>query len=340
MPAGKKASKPENNSLWRRFYREVNIFFRRINRQEVLTFLVFVLISAFFWVIESASEENDATYYVDFKVVNQPANTVFTTQIPKQLKVSIKDKNINLLNYSYKNKIDTLVVDFNRYNDALGNFRISGAELQALLINSLFPSTQITSLMPSLIDAKFAITQGKKVPVVLMADASTADNYRSLPPIISPDSVTVHAPNAILDTITMIQTEYYEAYDLNDTVDITLPLKLAVGVKSTPSSVDVTIPISRFVEKTISGLKVNVVDAPNGLDLSIFPNKVDISFLVDFSHFNDITDEDFYLTASYNSVKNSKQEFIPIEVISYANPGIVSNIRLHTSQVEYILEDK
>ena len=321
------------------FLRKVNIFFRRINRQEVLTFLIFLLISAFFWVIETASEETDTFYLVEFRVENQPANTVFTTQIPKQLKVSVKDKNINLLSYSYKNKIDSLVVDFNRYNDAIGNFRISGAELQALLINELFPSTQITSLTPSLIDAKFAITKGKTVPVVLSADVSAADNYRCLPPIVMPDSVVVHAPNAILDTISMIKTEYYEGLDLKDTINVTLPLQLAVGVKSTPSEVDIIFPVARFVEKKFNGVPVNVIDVPNGLSLAVFPNRVDVTCLVDFSHYSDITTEDFYLTVSYNSIKSSKQKTMPIDIICYANPGLVNNIILQTSEVEYIIEE-
>lgn len=341
MPTqGRKTTEPEHQAFWKKINREVNIFFKRINRQEVLTFLVFLCISAFFWAIETASEENDTAYLIEFNVENQPTNTVFTTQIPKQIKVTVKDKNINLINYTYSHQLDSLAVDFSRYTDAVGNFRISGAELQALLINQLFPSTQITSITPSLIDAKFAITRGKTVPVVLYADISAADNYRCLPPVLNPDSVTIHAPNAILDTITMITTDYYEAHGQKDTLDILLPLQLAVGVKSSPSQVRVSIPIARFVEKTITGIPVNITDVPNGQSLTIFPNRVDISCLVDFEHYSDISAEDFYLTASYNSIKSSSQTTIPVEIISYANPGLVDNIRLHTKEVEYIIEEE
>lgn len=341
MPnAGRRNQRSEQQTFWQKINREVNIFFRRTNRQEVLTFLTFVLIAAFFWVIETASEENDATFYVEFNVVNQPANTVFTTQLPKELKVSVKDKNINLINYSYKNKIEPLAVDFTSYNDALGNFRISGAELQALLINQLSPSTQITALSPSLIDAKFAITKGKTVPIVFSSDITAAPNYRCLTPVLTPDSVTIHAPNAILDTISMITTDFYEAHNLKDTLNITLPLQLAVGVKSSPTITNIMIPVARFVEKTFTGVQVEVIDLPADCELSIFPNRIDFSCLVDFSHYADITEEDFYLTVSYNSIKSSDQKYIPIEIISYANPGLVSNIQLHTSEVEYIIDEK
>lgn len=331
-----KKRKPKDPA-WIRFFKRINIFFQRLRRKEVLRFLVFLLISAFFWVIKTASEENDTSFNIELCVSNLPDDIVFTTQLPKQLKVSVRDKNINLLNYSYQNSIDTLEVDFARYNDALGNFRISGAELQALLLNSLFPSTQITALTPSLIDAKFAITNGKKLPVVLSADVTTAPDYRFHPTTISPDSVLIHAPSSILDTLTCVYTEHFESFGMKDSTIMTLPLMLEVGVKSTPAHVKVQIPVARFVEKTVSGVNINIIDLPTGIDLSIFPNRSDVSFLVDFSYFTDITADDFYLTVSYNSIKSSNQKYIPVELISYADSEIVSNIRLKSKEVEYII---
>ena len=337
-PAGKKTKQPEL-PFWRKLYKEVNIVIKRTNRQEVLTFLVFVLIATFFWFIQTASQENDGEYTVEFRIDNLPSSTVFTSQVPQQFRVTIKDKNINLINYSYNNLLDTLTVDFDSYADANGNFRLSSAEIQALLINKLFSTTQITSVSPSLIDARFAVTKGKKVPVVLSANISAAANYRCLPAIVTPDSVVVHAPNAILDTISMISTNYYEAYNRKDTLDLTLPLQLAVGVKSTPAIVRVMVPVARYVEKVITDLPINVSDVPAGLNLTLFPNKANVSCLVDFSHYKDINAEDFYLSVSYKSIKSATQKTIPIEVISYANPGIVDHVKLHITEVEYIIEE-
>lgn len=335
----KKEHRPER-SFWANIKLKVNIFLKRINRKEVLTFLAFLFISFFFWVIQSASEENDASFLVDLKIDNQPAEMVFTTQIPHQLKITIKDKNRNLLNYSYGNQLDSLVVDFNRYTDASGNFRISGAELQALLINKLFPSTQITSLTPSLIDARFAITKGKKLPVILRADFTASDNYRCMEPIITPDSVIVHAPNSILDTLTCIHTEFYEAHDLKDSLKVELQTDLEIGVKATPSTVKVSVPVARFVEKSFQGVKINAVDVPEGLNLTLFPNQTDITCLVDFSHYKDISPEDFFVSVSYNSIKSSTQKYIPVDVFNYSSGHFVSNVKLNVNQVEYIIDEE
>ena len=332
-------SKRDNQSIVTRTLRRIKVFFGRINRREVLTFLMFLLISAFFWAIKSASEENDVSYDVQLVIKNVPSDIVFTSQVPKQVKVSIKDKNINLLSYSHED-IDSIFVDFNIYNDAFGNFRISGAELQALLINELYPSTQITSVVPSLIEAKFAVTEGKMVPVVFNSEFTTASNYRSHSPVLIPDSVIVHAPNNILDTITMVQTERYVAYNLTDTLEIILPLNLEVGVKSTPDKINILVPISQYVEKVFQNVTINVVDVPANKTLSIFPNKAKLSCLVDLDYFTQIPEEDFYLSVSYNSITSDKMQRIPVDVISYTNNNIVSNIKLQTPEVEYIIENK
>ena len=138
----------------------------------------------------------------------------------------------------------------------------------------------------------------------------------------------------------MAMTERFYADHLTDSATVTIPLDLAVGVKATPASINVLIPVAKFVEKTLKDVKINVIDVPFNESMSIFPNKIDISCLVDVSYYADIDEEDFYLTVSYNSIKSNDQKTIPIDCISYANGGLATNIRLHTTEVEYIIDEQ
>lgn len=339
MSQEKENMNDQKDNFWYKQYRKVNIFFRRIDRKEVLTFLLFLLLSAFFWIVETAYEENDSTYRVRLIIENQPANKVFTTHVPADLQVSIKDNNFQLFNYNYNHRIDSLVVDFNRYADVIGNFRISGAELQALLLSQLLPSTQITAISPSLIDAKFAITDGKMLPVVLNADFTAAPNCRCMDAVIKPDSVLVHAPSEILDTMTCIRTEFISQYNMSDTLRQTVKFDVAIGVKTNPESVAITIPVSKYVEKVFDSVEVKAKDVPEGSNLVIFPSHVRISCLVDFSLYKTVEAADFDLSVSYDSIKSEKQKYIDIDIISKADPKVVSNIQIEPSSIEYIIED-
>ena len=320
------------------FLRKVNIFIGRTGRKEVLTFLLFVLVSAFFWVAQTAREETSTEYMVDLRIENQPQGSVFTTHVPSKLKVTVTDTNLRQLNYSVNHRIQSLSVDFDRYADAIGNFRISAAELQSLLRAELFSSTTITAVSPSLIDARFAVTEGRLFPIVVKGTYLPADNYRLRPLIVKPDSVVINAPNAVLDTLHYVYTIAKQHYGLRDTLIETLPLELPIGVKATPAEVTVTAPVAQYVEKVFDNLVVHSTDLPPHKHLLNFPYAVRLTCLVDFHHYQQLTTEDFEITVSYDSIATSDGKHLPITVRYKDDPTLVTNIQVYPPQAEFVLE--
>jgi len=320
------------------FFRKVNIFIGRTSRKEVLTFLLFVLVSGFFWIVETSREESASEFIVELNIEDQPQGMVFTTHVPTSLKVTITDTNARLLNYSVNDRLSSLTVDFERYADAIGNFRISAAELQSLLREQLFSSTQITAVSPSLIDARFAVTEGRKYPVLVPGVYLPAENYRLRPIIVEPDSVVINAPNAVLDTLRYVYAATKHYYGLRDTLTETLPLELPLGVKATPANVKVTAPIAQYVEKVFENLVVQTTDLPEKKHLLIFPYAIRLTCLVDFHHYRELKEEDFDVTVSYDSIRTSDGRHLPITVRYKEDPTLVTNIKTHPQTVEFIIE--
>jgi len=305
-----------------------------------MTFSIFVVVSTLFWLARSAYEQRDSTYEVSFRIENMPAGAVFTTHIPTTLKVTLYDNNIHLSDYGQHSSFRSLSVDFERYADAVGNFRISGAELESLLKNELSSTTQITAVAPALIDARFAVTEGKKVPVRLLTHLTTKDDYKEFPAEIFPDSVVVHAPNFILDTLKYVQTEELAVNGLSDSLRCRVKIDLGIGVKSTPDSIDVLIPVMQYVSKTFPQVNIQVKDLPKGKHLILFPRQVQLRCLANFSHYNRFTDEDFILSVSYDSLKsNHSRQFLPIDIYTPLSSYEVYNIQLSHNEVEFTLEE-
>ncbi len=310
-----------------------------IGRQDVMTFSVFVIVSFIFWIVQSSYEKSDTTYEVKLNIENMPTGAVFTTHIPSSLKVTLYDNNVHLVNYSTKSGFRRLTVDFNRYADVAGNFRISGAELTSLLMNELSSSTQITAISPALIDARYALTDGKKVPVHLNGSFYTHGNYKNFKPQLFPDSVLVHAPNSILDTLTCIESNTILYYDLKDTLRCHVGLNLGLGVKATPDSIRLLVPVMQYVNKTFSNLPIQVQGLPAGKRLILFPRQVDLQCLANFEHYNNFTAEQFKVTVSYDSLlANPNRRFLPLSVRTTLNEYEVYNLKLSQSQVEFSLE--
>lgn len=311
-----------------------------VHRRDVVTFSIFLAVSAIFWGVRSAQEEHDATYEVALHIENMPAGAVFTTHIPATLRVTLYDNNIHLIDYGKGSSFRSLTVDFNRYADVAGNFRISGAELQSLLLNELSSTTQITAMSPALIDARYALTEGKKVPVRLLADITTEGNYRDFAPEIRPDSVLVYAPRNILDTLRQVHARPLRAIGLTDTLRQMVGMELGVGVKATPDSVEVTVPVIQYVSCEFKDIDIVAKDVPAGKRLILFPRQVNLRCLANYDHYSQFSKEDFELSVSYDSIKaRPDRQFLPIDIYTPLNSTEVYNFQLSAQGVEYTIEE-
>lgn len=339
MAATRQQKKKAPQSKWT-VIRRVNVLFRRTSREGVLTFLLFVVIAAVFWTVQTSYEESSKEFEVTLLIEGQTQDNVFTTHVPSTLKVTLTDTNAHLFNYSYNNSMVELKVDFDRYADVSGNFRISAAELQSLLRTELKSTTKITAMNPSLIDARFAKTEGRKFPVRLQSEYYLSDNYRMHELTIVPDSVTINAPTAVLDTLRWVFAHTSEHQSpLRDTLNELLKLDLPLGVKATPSEVQVIVPVSQYVEKVLDNIVVQSTDVPKGKQMVVFPYLVKVSCLVDFSCYHALTEEDFLATVSYDSISpNNHPHRLPITVNYKGDQEVVTNIKVEPNWAEFLIE--
>lgn len=325
---------------WPRFIRRVNISFRRVKRREVLTFLLFVAIAAFFWIVQTSREDTTTDFTVALIIDDQPQDVVFTTHVPKQLRVSLTDTNARLFNYGYRHSVQSLHVNFERYADAIGNFRVSAAELQSLLSAQLKSSTHIQAVSPSIVDARFAQTEGRKVPVRVTGAVLPAPNYRLHAVLIQPDSVMVHAPNAVLDTLRYVYANGGTHTNLRDSLVEELALELPIGVKATPASVRRTVPVVQYVEKVFEQIPIQVADSVSGTRVIVFPYAARISFLVDMNDYRHITPDMFDVTVSQAECPagGERHGFLPIHVSYHGPDNEVDNISVTPARAEYVIE--
>ncbi len=303
-----------------------------------MTFLIFLLLSASFWLLQNVYEETDGSYDVTFIVKNMPENAVFTTAIPQQLKVTVKDKNIALVRYHFSNSLNAFEIDFPRYADEEGNFRVSATELRNLIQDQLESGSQVMAITPAFIDARFAMTRGKRIPVKFSGDYLARVQYRCQEVRLTPDSVLAYAPESILDTLSALYTENRLYQDLTTSVREHLPLRVPSAVKVEPQSVRLDIMVEEYTEKAIGNIPIEIIDLPDTLTLKIFPMEIIIRCNVSIEEYKRLTADKFRLQVSYLDILSEKQKRIPIHLVE-ASPT-ASYIHLYPDSVEYIIEEK
>ncbi|MDO5570042.1 MAG: hypothetical protein Q4F97_01065 [Bacteroidales bacterium] len=318
--------------------KKVKNFLSKAQSKELLTFLFFLCLSFLFWMLQSMNEEGEATFVIPVEYNNIPKNIIFTNKPADKLNIRVKDKGLVLLNYSIKNLLTPIDIDFNQLTKKNGVVNLDDDMLRALSKKKFKPTTSILTIYPDTISIYFSEQKSKKVPIVFNGTIDVAPQSRISDRILfTPDSVNVFAPQHLLDSINDIKTERLIYTNLADSVNKNVALQQVYGTKIVPTQVNMVIPIDEFTEKYFN-IPIKVVDVPKELTIRLFPTNVKLLCFVGLNDFKDISAESFQLGVSYEVIKSTKNNKVAVDILKA--PINVFNIRLQPDSVEFIIEEK
>lgn len=309
---------------------------RKVWNKQSLIFLFFLALSSVFWVIQALNETYEEEFLVPIELKNVPGNVVITTDLPEAFRISLRDKGIMLANYRYAKKFSPVVVDFNAYSNASGHVAIPVAELMRQVASQLAPGTQLLSMKPDTLEFYYNYGLCKRVPVVVQGNICPGRLYAISDVLIAPDSVTVYASKALLDTITAAYTRPLDLRNLSDTTQVRAEFQNVRGAKFVPSRVGLTFCVDRMVEKTVQ-VPVQQVNFPASKQLRTFPATVSVTFQVGMGLYRHITSDNFVLVVNYEDLlKNTANKcHLSLKTV----PTGVSHVRISPQDVEYIIEE-
>lgn len=314
----------------------VRFFISRVWNKQFLIFLFFLALSAAFWLFQTLNETFEEDFLVPVELRGVPEGVVVTTDLPPDLRVTLRDKGIALLNYRYTRNFRPVVLDFNALANASGHVTILGSELSRQISSQLLPGTQLLALKPDTLELYYNYGQCKRVPVIVQGRVRTAKLFTVSAMRLSQDSVTVYASRALLDTITAAWVKPLNYANLTDTTRVTADFVRNRGIKFVPAKVGITFCIDRMVEKTVR-VPVQQVNFPATKQLRTFPAAVSVTFQVGMGLYRNITSDNFVLVVNYEDLLRNKgnQCHLSLKTI----PAGVSHVRISPQNVEYVIEE-
>lgn len=307
---------------------------RRLLTRQALLFLFFVALSAGFWLFLSLNDTYEEEFDLHLRLQNVPGEVVITDGLPPTMRVTLRDRGITLQGYRHGDTLPPVLIDFNAYANSAGHVRIPATDLLKQAQKRLASSTQIVSAKPDVVEYFYNRGRSKRVPVRHIGHIAAAPGFAVLSRRLSPDSVTVYATNAQLDTLSAVYAE--PAYLRGITASETRVLKLLSmrGVKMIPAEVKLSVRADRLVEKRVS-VPVTGANVPEGYSLRTFPPTVEVTFQVPMSQFRNITAADFAVTADCSALT-------PASTLCRLHlskvPTAAQFARLQTEEVEYVLD--
>lgn len=327
----------KGNTTRKRIIIKIKDFLLGRKNREFLIFLFFFALSAVFWLLQTLNETFETEVVVPLKLNNVPSNLIITSDLPDELLVTVQDKGSILMKYLYGQPLTPVTVDYKNYDfgGMAGRVQVQEAEVRRAIAAQLFSSTRIQSIKPDTLEFFYNRGLKKKVPVLISGVVEPAQQYYLRHVVAKPDSVVVFAPSSILDTLQAAYTQNFYQAGLVESKNLQIPVRPIRGAKFIPDVLDVQIDVDIYTEKTVE-VPIVGVNFPADKDLRTFPSKVKVTFKVGSKSYKSITADDFVLVISYEELINNESSKIPLHLKSI--PEGVSSVRIHPSEVDYLLE--
>ena len=318
--------------FFRYYLHKLKLFF---TSKDILSFLLFLSISAGFWYVHALGKERERNIIIPIRYTGMPLYLGVINNPPNEISIDVKDQGIRLFDYS-DNHMVPLTIDLSRVFYQKGEILINSDQLKAKVIKYLKPTTTVLDIMPDSIHIKYEKLTEKVLPIQFNAKIDLAHQYMFSDNIkIRPNKITVYGPKHILDTLKYIKTECPVLKNLNDTIVVTCALNPIQLLRYSSNKAKVTIYVEQFTERKVQ-IPVTAINCPQNLSIRTFPAFVNTTYTVGLSQFKTLNPSDIKVYIDYNELKTDKMSKHLLKIKNYSKH--ISNIRISPLEVEYILE--
>lgn len=305
------------------------------DRTKLLTFLVFLLISAALWFLIKLTKDYSTQTVFTVTYTEVPVNKWITTP-EQQVKLSFVADGFATLRHNLVREQRRLVeIPLDEVSYRLeGGFTYSySSQYVAERVASWLgvPASSVT-VNDDKLYFNMEDLQSKEVAVKVPLDVKTQRQYNVYgQPLVVPATVTVYGPKNLLDTMTAVYTETLHAANVSEDVTQTVAINYYDGaVRAEEQTVEVVVKVEQYTEIDLE-VPVKVTDS---LNLRFFPETVKVKCMVPIKDYANITGASFRAIADTAQL-HRLQPVLDVRLVQV--PEHVQVVKTEPDQVEYLI---
>ena len=253
--------------------------------RDVLTYLTFVAVAFVFWVFMSLDTEVQRDFEVPVEVTEVPDSVTLLVAPPSTLSVSVRSKDSQLLRFMW-GKMSVMKFKW-KDNVTPTGFDITSSRLDTKVREYFGSGVEMVACHPDSIHIPYTSLPGIKVALHVKSDIRPQMQYIvTSQPYADYDSVTLYSSTDIPHSLRSVDTEPLVKEGLRDTTSYEVRVAPIEGIRIIPDIVTVTVPVEPLISRKISA-PIVADGVPSGKRLVTFPSRVEVSFLVPMSYYND-----------------------------------------------------
>jgi YbbR domain-containing protein len=305
------------------------------DKSKVLTFLVFLVISAVLWFLIKLTKEytSQTSFFVTYTEV--PVNKWVSTS-QQAVKLSfVADGFITLRHNLVRKQYRTITIPLNEVTYRLegGNtYSYSSQYVAERVADWLGVPTGSVTINDDKQFFNMEDLQSKELQVRVPLDVKTQRQYQVYgQPHATPSSITVYGPKNMLDTMRAVYTATLHAVNASEDIVQTLAVDLYDGaVRSDVTAVEVLVDVEQYTEIDIE-VPVKATDRRN---LRFFPETVKVKCMVPIKEYASINGALFKVLADTAQL-HQLQPLLDVKLVQV--PENVQVLRIEPEQVEYLI---
>lgn len=306
-----------------------------MNNRPILTFLVFVVISAAAWLMVKLSENYTTQAQFRLRIEEVPADRWLSS--PEQnVNFSMTTNGFHTLRYKMMREHKRVVslslteVPYRFENGTTYSFSSSYvtervAEMLGVNVNDLM-------MNDSKVFVNMDPLMSKLVPVTLRSDIRPQRQFEVYGiPVLDPATVTVYGPEATIDTLKSVSTQWLTKANINAGFTETVALDLLDGqIQSEVKTVRATVRVEKFTETDIQVPLTH----PDSLHVRFFPDVVTVKCHVSLKDYNGLTPEMFRVEVDKGQLE-ALQPLLDLSLTAW--PPYVQVLNITPEKVEYLI---
>ena len=305
-----------------------------LERGKTRSFLIFLALSFFFWMITKFSNQYTEVLLVDVRFNHFPMGVVPISDTSSEVQVTLTASGFQLLFYKFLGSSIVL-------NSEKGLFENGNASIPLQLsiqeIQDQFSGTpEIKAFFPNTLHFEYSELGNKRLPIVLQSDIKLANGFGIAEPLeFDPDSINVIGATNLLDTLKAVSLNTSNLEVVNSTIsgNYNLINPAPKQLDFSDSEASLKIIVDRFSETTIK-VPVRLFNVPDSIALKLFPSSVDLTFSSSLAQIKTITASDFVISCDFKLLKMGDAA---MKLELKEQPSQLQNLRWSPKQVEYLI---
>lgn len=286
-------------------------------KSKVVTLSFIILFSIILWISVSLSENFIVTIKAPVKVTDLPINNGVSNISADEVFIQLKGNGWNLAKI-FLGTPEEFSISARR---KLGKHR---EQLRSYVEANhwITSSFQVIEISPQSIEFSVGRILSKKVKVAPILNLIYKDGFGLVSSLnISPDSVEIFGPGALLKNIDSIVTEPLQLQNISENTIDELTLVIPPGIESNRKTCELQFEVQKIVETMIGNIVIEPLNVPQLKEMDFYPNKISVTLRGGIQRLGKITRDSIRAYVNYWDVINDDGKSVKpkIEVPKYTS---------------------